>query len=60
MYTPQSLTQLLIEEGFERVEIVVEERTNGLCQEMELIAFRKRDESDGARSAQPPTIASAA
>jgi hypothetical protein len=60
MYTPQTLTQLLIEEGFERVEVVVEERTNGLCQEMELIAYRNRDDGGGARSVQPPTIASAA
>jgi predicted SAM-dependent methyltransferase len=39
MYTPEALTQLLQAVGFSRVEVVTEERMNGLCPEMELVAY---------------------
>ena len=41
MYTPQTLTALLNECGFSRVEIVAIDRDNGGCPEMELVAFKE-------------------
>jgi predicted SAM-dependent methyltransferase/tetratricopeptide (TPR) repeat protein len=38
MYTPDSLTDLLREVGFESVEVLVEGRRNGLCYEFEIAA----------------------
>lgn len=40
MYTPETLMHLLHAVGFSRVEMVTEERMNGLCPEMELVAYR--------------------
>jgi predicted SAM-dependent methyltransferase len=39
MYTPQTLSDLLSEAGFARVEVLVAERMNGLCPEMEVLAY---------------------
>jgi predicted SAM-dependent methyltransferase len=39
MYTPETLGELLMSCGFKRVEVVATERMNGLCPEMELVAF---------------------
>jgi hypothetical protein len=39
MYTPATLRQLLLECGFGRTEVVVAERMNGICPEMEILAF---------------------
>ncbi|CAI1803638.1 Uncharacterized protein conserved in bacteria [Serratia quinivorans] len=38
MFTTDSLTQLLIEAGFDSASVVEDNRKNGLCREMELIA----------------------
>jgi predicted SAM-dependent methyltransferase len=38
MYTPESLSEVLRQVGFEQIEVVAEERQNGLCPEMELVA----------------------
>jgi predicted SAM-dependent methyltransferase len=38
MYTPETLTGVLREVGFSEVTVLVEERMNGLCPEMELLA----------------------
>ena len=40
MYTPGSLRELVEDAGFDEVEILVRERQNGLCPEMELLARR--------------------
>jgi predicted SAM-dependent methyltransferase len=40
MYTPESLSEVLQQAGFEQIEVVAEERQNGLCPEMELVARR--------------------
>ena len=39
MYTPETLRQLLTECSFGSIEIVIESRMNGLCPEMEIIAY---------------------
>jgi len=39
MYTPETLTTLLKECGFPRVELVATDRMNGACPEMELLAY---------------------
>ena len=39
MYTPATLCQLLHECGFSRTEVVVADRMNGICPEMEILAF---------------------
>ena len=39
MYTPDTLGALLREVGFERVEVVAAERMNGICPEMEVVAY---------------------
>jgi SAM-dependent methyltransferase len=39
MYTPDTLSALLRESGFERVEVVAAERMNGICPEMEVVAY---------------------
>lgn len=39
MYTPETLGALLREAGFQRVEVVAEDRMNGMCPEMELVAY---------------------
>jgi hypothetical protein len=39
MYTPATLCQLLLECGFSRTEVVVADRMNGICPEMEILAF---------------------
>jgi hypothetical protein len=39
MYTPEDLRSLLFKSGFERVDILAQDRPNGLCREMELHAF---------------------
>ena len=38
MYTPTSLSRILTEAGFTDVEVIVADRQNGLCPEMELVA----------------------
>jgi predicted SAM-dependent methyltransferase len=38
MYTPETLRELLADVGFSRVEVVVTDRMNGMCPEMELVA----------------------
>jgi predicted SAM-dependent methyltransferase len=38
MYTPETLRGLLLDAGFGGVEVVVTERMNGLCPEMEIVA----------------------
>jgi hypothetical protein len=38
MYTPRSLGRLLAAAGFTDVEVVVADRQNGMCPEMELVA----------------------
>jgi len=38
MYTPETLRTLLLDAGFTDVDVVVPERMNGLCPEMELVA----------------------
>ncbi|MFO7167188.1 MAG: hypothetical protein DIU80_004085 [Chloroflexota bacterium] len=40
MYTPETLSALLQEAGFSRVEVLEEERMNGICPEMEVLAYR--------------------
>ena len=40
MYTPETLSQILTECSFSRIEIVVESRMNGLCPEMEIVAYK--------------------
>jgi predicted SAM-dependent methyltransferase len=39
MYTPETLSDLLRDCGFSRVEVTVAERMNGLCPEMEVLAY---------------------
>ncbi len=39
MYTPATLCELLLECGFSRTEVVVAERMNGICPEMEILAL---------------------
>ncbi len=39
MYTPDTLTEVLQQAGFSRVEVVERERMNGICPEMEVIAY---------------------
>jgi hypothetical protein len=39
MYTPDTLTDLLISCGFARIEILATERMNDICPEMELLAY---------------------
>lgn len=39
MYTPDTLTEVLLNAGFSRVEVVERERMNGICPEMEIIAY---------------------
>lgn len=38
MYTPDTLRELLADVGFGRVEVLVTDRMNGMCPEMELVA----------------------
>jgi hypothetical protein len=38
MYTPESLSEVLSQAGFRRIEVLAEDRPNGACREMELIA----------------------
>jgi predicted SAM-dependent methyltransferase len=40
MFTVESLSELLVQSGFARVELVEDNRKNGLCREMELIAYK--------------------
>jgi uncharacterized protein YoxC len=40
MYTPDTLTALLREAGFERVDVIASDRMNGICPELELVAYR--------------------
>jgi len=39
MYTPDTLTEVLQQVGFNRVEVIERERMNGICPEMEIIAY---------------------
>ena len=39
MYTPDTLTEVLQQAGFSRVEVIERERMNGMCPEMEIIAY---------------------
>jgi len=39
MYTPDTLTEVLQQAGFSRVEVIEHERMNGICPEMEIIAY---------------------
>lgn len=39
MFSVESLTNILIQAGFKRVELIEDNRKNGLCREMELIAI---------------------
>jgi LPS sulfotransferase NodH/predicted SAM-dependent methyltransferase/carbonic anhydrase/acetyltransferase-like protein (isoleucine patch superfamily) len=39
MYTPDTLTEVLQQAGFSRVEVIERERMNGICPEMEIIAY---------------------
>lgn len=39
MYTPETLTALLNECGFPRVEVIATDRMNGACPEMKLLAY---------------------
>lgn len=39
MYTPETLTSILKECGFSRVEVPATDRLNGICPEMELVAY---------------------
>jgi LPS sulfotransferase NodH/predicted SAM-dependent methyltransferase/carbonic anhydrase/acetyltransferase-like protein (isoleucine patch superfamily) len=39
MYTPDTLTEVLQQVGFNRVEVIERERMNGMCPEMEIIAY---------------------
>lgn len=39
MYTPETLRELLADVGFGRVEVVATDRMNGMCPEMELVAY---------------------
>jgi predicted SAM-dependent methyltransferase len=38
MYTPETLRQMLADVGFGHVEVLVSDRMNGMCPEMELVA----------------------
>lgn len=40
MYTPETLSALLREAGFTTVELAATDRMNGLCPEMEVLAYR--------------------
>jgi predicted SAM-dependent methyltransferase len=39
MYTPQTMSSLLKIAGFQQIEIVTSDRMNGICPEMELVAY---------------------
>jgi len=45
MYTTESMIQLLQEERFGEVTIVAQGRLNGLCSEMEIVAFKQAAET---------------
>ncbi len=47
MYTPKTLRNLLIESGFHQVEILAVDRLNGMCPEMELVAYADNNSADG-------------
>jgi hypothetical protein len=42
MYTPESLTEMLLEAGFAEVEVLASSRRNGGTYEMELLAWPVR------------------
>ena len=48
MYTPETLQSLLLDSGFESIEMVTPERMNGLCPEMEMVAHLARPLSLGS------------
>jgi predicted SAM-dependent methyltransferase len=38
MYTPESLTDVLRQAGFQQIDVLAQDRPNGLCREMEIVA----------------------
>lgn len=40
MYTPETLSALLLDVGFRNAQVVADERMNGICPEMEIVAYR--------------------